>query len=298
MTMPIPAPNAPLDHLIGEPTLSAQDWADLAEAVDALERASLARSLNRLMGAQIKAATNLIPKRMAATVSQAVSLALGVALKAAIRSLGMPSEAKPLGGTSILAHRAAAALSGAAGGAFGLAMLPIELPISTTIMMRSIAEIARAEGEDLSQPAGALACLEVFALGGSPDEEAWESGYFAVRGVLAKAVGSATAYFAGRTVVDESAPALLRYISLVAARFGAAVTQKLAAQAIPVLGAAGGATVNYLFMEHFQRLAKGHFAVRRLERRFGVEAVREAYERIRLARAGDRATEVTTIEPQ
>ena len=40
------------------------------------------------------------------------------------------------------------AASGAAGGAFGLASLPVELPVSTTIMLRSIADIARAEGED------------------------------------------------------------------------------------------------------------------------------------------------------
>ena len=40
--------------------------------------------------------------------------------------------------------------SGAAGGAFGLATLPLELPVSTVIMLRSIADIAISEGEDLS----------------------------------------------------------------------------------------------------------------------------------------------------
>jgi hypothetical protein len=70
------------------------------------------------------------------------------------------------------------------------------------------------------------------------------------------------------------------------------VTQKLAAQAVPLLGAAGGAAVNYVFMEHFQRLAKAHFIVRRLERIYGPALIREAYEQIRLARAGDRAQRV------
>src|ERR1700746_681884 len=63
-------------------------------------------------------------------------------------------------------HRALATASGAAGGTFGLAALPVELPVSTTIMLRSIADIARSEGEDLSDPEAALACVEVFALGG------------------------------------------------------------------------------------------------------------------------------------
>jgi hypothetical protein len=34
------------------------------------------------------------------------------------------------------------------GGGFGLAALPVELPISTIIMLRSIGDIARSEGED------------------------------------------------------------------------------------------------------------------------------------------------------
>jgi EcsC protein family len=69
-----------------------------------------------------------------------------------------------------------ATASGAAGGAFGLPTLPIELPVSTIIMLRSIADIARNEGEDLSDPETALSCLEVFALGGrAKSDDASES---------------------------------------------------------------------------------------------------------------------------
>lgn len=68
-------------------------------------------------------------------------------------------------------HKSIAVLAGAAGGAFGIASLPVELPFSTTIMLRSIADIARAEGLDLADPKTALACLEVFALGGRDDFE-------------------------------------------------------------------------------------------------------------------------------
>jgi hypothetical protein len=42
-----------------------------------------------------------------------------------------------------LLHKALAAASGAVGGGFGLAALPVELPISTIIMLRSIGDIAR-----------------------------------------------------------------------------------------------------------------------------------------------------------
>jgi hypothetical protein len=83
--------------------------------------------------------------------------------------------------TSSYLHKVLAATSGAVGGSLGLAALPIELPISTVIMLRSIGDIARAEGEDLQDPETALSCLQVFALGGSKGElDAANSGYFAV----------------------------------------------------------------------------------------------------------------------
>jgi hypothetical protein len=42
----------------------------------------------------------------------------------------------------------------------------------------------------------------------------------------------------------------------------------------------GGASVNYLFIEHFQETAQGHFTVRRLERAYGKEFVQAEYQRI------------------
>jgi hypothetical protein len=56
------------------------------------------------------------------------------------------------------------------------------------------------------------------------------------------------------------------------------VSERAAASALPVIGALGGATVNVLFMNHFQRVAQGHFMVRRLERQYGRDVVRELYE--------------------
>jgi hypothetical protein len=152
---------------------------------------------------------------------------------------------------------------------------------SPIIMLRSIAEIARSEGEDPSDPEAALSCIQVFALGGRPGStDASESGYFAVRGMLAKSVSEAARFVAERGLIEEGAPIVIRFISQVASRFGVVLTQKFAAQALPVVGAFGGASVNYLFIEHFQQTAQGHFTVRRLERAYGKDVVRAEYERL------------------
>jgi hypothetical protein len=152
--------------------------------------------------------------------------------------------------------------------------------VSTVIMLRSIAEIARSEGEDLSDPEAALSCMQVFALGGrTGSADASESGYFAVRAVLAKSVSQAARFVIERGAVEEGAPVLVRFIAQVASRFGLVVSQKVAAQAVPLLGGLGGAAVNYAFIEHFQDLARAHFTVRRLERVYGAEIVRQEFER-------------------
>ena len=143
-------------------------------------------------------------------------------------------------------------------------------------MLRSIADIARSEGEDLSDPEAALSCVEVFALGGRVGSaDVSESGYFAVRGMLAKTVTEAARFVAERGVLNEGAPILLKFVTQVAARFGLVVTQKVAAQALPPLV---GAAVNYAFIEHFQDVARGHFTVRRLERLYGKERIRSQYD--------------------
>lgn len=162
-----------------------------------------------------------------------------------------------------------------------MAALAVELPVSTTILLRSIAEIARSEGEDLANPEARLACVEVFALGGHEDDEAGvESGYLAARAMLAQSVGESAKFLLKTGLAGETAPVVVRLISQVAARFGVAVSEKLAAQAVPILGAVGGAAVNAAFADHFQALARGHFIVRRLERHYGAEFVHDAYRRV------------------
>jgi hypothetical protein len=259
--------------------MTEDDSAALRRAVALLEHPGLAARLTNMVGKPIELIGKALPEAASKAISAATSKGLELALQVALRTM----QRRPHAGSQLL-HKALAAASGAAGGAFGLATLPVELPVSTIIMLRSIADIARSEGEDLSDPEAALACVQVFALGGrAGSSDATESGYFAVRGMLAKTLTEAARYIAERGVVGEGAPVLVRFVTQVAQRFGVVVTQKVAAQALPILGALGGAAVNYAFMEHFQGMARGHFTVRRLERTYGENRVRAEYERLAAA---------------
>jgi hypothetical protein len=258
--------------------LTEAETDQLRVAVQALEGGGFASRLTNLLGRQVENVGRSLPSPVRKVVARATETALRAALRVAIGTIDVKSAPKAASGM----HKALAAASGAAGGAFGLAAVAVELPVSTTIILRSIAQIAREEGEDLRQPEAALACVEVLALGGrAPGEAALEGSYFAIRSVLAKTVSESARFILQRGLADETAPVLVRLVVQVAARFGVVVSQKLAAQAIPVIGAFGGAAVNLAFIEHFQNVARGHFTVRRLERAYGAEAVRFEYERLR-----------------
>jgi len=75
----------------------------------------------------------------------------------------------------------------------------------------------------------------------------------------------------------EAGKWLAKIVEKVAARFGVVVTEKFAAQAVPIVGAVAGATLNTMFTDYYQDVARGHFIVRRLERSYGYETVRAAY---------------------
>ena len=116
--------------------------------------------------------------------------------------------------------------------------------------------------------------------GPSEADDATESGYFAVRAALARAVSEATKYVTEKTLVEEGAPVIVRLLAVIAGRFNTVVAEKIVAQGVPVVGALGGATINMLFIDHFQDMARGHFVVRRLERKHGEEEVKEKYDEI------------------
>ena len=131
--------------------MTPEDLAALRIAVQSLEHPGLAARLTNMVGKPIELIGDMLPVSAKHAIEIATSKGLEAALKVALRTM----QGTPHAGSRLL-HKALATASGAAGGAFGLASLPIELPVSTIIMLRSIAEIARSEGEDLSDPESAL----------------------------------------------------------------------------------------------------------------------------------------------
>ena len=263
--------------------LSSADGEALAAAIRRLENPSLAGRLAALAGKPVGFVQRALPAAASTAVVKAAKHALERALGVALYSL---RSRRFSGGRKL--HSGLACTSGAIGGAFGLAALAVELPVSTTIMLRAIAAIAREEGENLGDPRSGLACLEVFALGSPPaGEKGMDTDYFAVRAMLARSLVKIADFAIDKGAIREGAPLFVRYLSQIASRFGLVVSQKLAAQAVAVLGAFGGAAVNFAFIEHFQDVAHGHFTVRRLERVYGPDIVRAEYDRLKSALAAE-----------
>jgi hypothetical protein len=257
-------------------SLSEAELKDLARAREILDTPSFGMRMLSLVGSPIEAGMERLPAPVAQKVMEVSRAALERCLKTAVSTLRHSHKTKPAEGL----HMSLAALSGGIGGVFGLPALAIELPISTVIMFRSIAEIARSFGEDIDDPEVMMNCLEVFALGGrSKSDDAANASYFALRAALTKAVREASAHLAARGALSgkAAAPALVRFMEAVATRFGYAVSEKLVAASVPVFGAFGGAAINAVFMEHFQNVAWAHFTVRALERKHGPEAIRESW---------------------
>ncbi len=199
------------------------------------------------------------------------------ALQLAVVSLGKRNKRS----SGEFFHKVLVGTSGGIGGVFGLAALPVELPVSTAIMLRSIADIARSEGHDIADLETRLECLEVFAFGSKQaSDNAADSAYWLTRAALGKTLSEAASHLTGRGAVDIASPAVIRLVNSIASRFGVLVSEELAAKALPIVGAAGGSIVNVLFIDHFQDMARGHFIVKRLEKSYGVETVRDAYERL------------------
>jgi len=257
--------------------ISTEDLEQLRQAKQILENPSLAARITNVIGVPFEKGMEFLPQKLADVVSGATEKALQAAFKLALKTMDNQVGEQ----SDDILHKIVVVATGAGGGVFGLPALAIELPVSTTIMLRSIADIARSHGEDLRDVESKLACLEVFALGGrSPKDDASETGYFAVRAALAKTVSEAAQYIAERGLAKEGAPPLARLIIQIAERFGIQVSEKVATQAVPVIGAAGGALINFIFIDHFQNMARGHFTVRRLERKYGADIVKEEYKKL------------------
>ncbi len=273
-----PAPAARSESTELALTLSPEDLHTLTTARRQLEHPSLAARLSSVLGTPVEVGFKLLPKDLYGEIQWFAEKAIAKSLDAAISSLRPEPE-------TIMPrprfHRLLGITSGAVGGFFGPTGLLVELPISTTLMLRSIADIARSEGEDLGTVDTRLACIKVFALGGRTEEDdAADTGYYGVRLALALPIADAAAHIAEKGLAREGGPALANLVAKIAARFSVVVSQKTALQLVPLIGAASGAMVNGVFMQHFQTMAWGHFTVRRLERKYGPGTIMTAYQRL------------------
>ncbi|MFZ1468868.1 MAG: EcsC family protein [Paracoccaceae bacterium] len=203
------------------------------------------------LGGRFERQLALIPPSLKARIGQVTEKALATAWGVA------GARALPKGGKHL--SMAAAVVSGAAGGVGGLATSVAELPVSVTVILHAIRQQAIAAGYDPDTPRIRAECLQVFAAG-SP---------------LAADDGIDTAFVSARLTL--TGPALQKLISVVAPKLAAVMTQKLAAQAVPVLGAITGAALNAAFLRYYSEIAAIRFALLRLADQHGDVRILQAF---------------------
>lgn len=235
--------------------------AELERALRALQSGrGLVVRLADLLGGMMGSATSLavrglrfapgVQDKLRGVAEAALARAFDVAV-VGLRRPSFPRRGRSLAGPLVT-------LSGAIGGFAGMSGFVPDATVTTLAIMREIAAIAREEGEDLGTEDARRACLEVFAFRVAEEEPP----------------EAELSYFSARLMMQGRPLVLL--LSEVASRYGIALSQKFAAQAVPVVGALCGAALNAAFLAHYRDLARAHFVIRRLERTHGREAVRLA----------------------
>ena len=145
---------------------------------------------------------------------------------------------------------------GAAGGMGGLPSAMAEIPVTTTVLMRAIQSIAAEHGYDPEDDEVRLDCLQVFAAAGPlSGDDRDTTGFLTLRLAL-------------------SGPGMKALVGRVAPIFTIALGRKLAAQAVPILGAVAGAAVNWIYTGYYQDMARVHFGLRAIARDRGMDHAR------------------------
>lgn len=252
--------------------ITRSDLEIIANGKAALEAESVAMRLSAIAGAPIDALVKRLPEIAQNKISKVVNCSLNKATEWAFLTTG--SKGRPILREDWM-HRGAVLASGAAGGAFGLVSTLWELPVSTMLMLRSIGCIAEKQGLNMADAKTRLGCVSVLAMGADAKKvQADELGYWVTRKAMA---GFVTQVFEWNG--KGAAPALIRFLTETAARYGVVVSEKIAAQFAPAVGAITGATINHFFLDHYQSVAHAHFSIERLCIQYGEAQVKEAYER-------------------
>ncbi len=248
------------------------------------------RNVNKI-GDTVETGMTFIPEKIVDKIQSLTQKALLKIIKANLFTI---QKNKTFKKPSKVTYKSIVTGSGALSGffgattGFGTAIFASELTITTKFLMRTIMDIARSEGEDIYTLEGQMACLEVFALGGdSKDDDGLETSYYTTRIAINSALNNVSA--AGLKVGLETlvkgastlgSGALSNFVSKIATRLSLLISEKFLAQALPIVGAIGGGSLNYVFVDHFQKMATAHFTIKRLERNYGEAIVKLAYENI------------------
>ena len=243
------------------------------------------------LGKPIVLIQDALPKKANAAIQKAVDKSLTAALNVALKSIdsSSPLDFKTsIKGTrkNRFLHATATGVSGALGGFFGVPGLIFELPVTTSLMMRNIASIASDFGHCKTDPKTSLECLYVFTLGSkaSVSDDNIDSAYYSSRFAVSQAMGRGADFIAKnstKVIIDNlksgTAPAVLSFINKVATYFKIVVTEKMLAEALPVVGSLGGAAVNIAFTDYFGEAAKYHFGLLSLEKKYGKKVIESLY---------------------
>ncbi len=267
-----------------------EDLNTLKQAKHDMQNVSWAiRSVNKI-GNTVETGINQIPEKVLVKIQDITQNVLLKIIKANLLTIQKNKTfKKPSKNTYKSIVTGTGALSGFFGATtgFGTAIFASEVTLTTKFLMRTIMDIARSEGEDIYTLEGQMACLEVFALGGdSSADDDMEMSYYTTRIALNSALKNVSAASAkvGIDTLIKGAGTLSsgfvgNFISKIASRLSLLISEKFLAQALPIVGAIGGGSLNYVFVTHFQKMATAHFKVRRLERKYGEDVVRLAYEK-------------------
>lgn len=282
------------------PALNPEQIVFIHDAAKFLDNPGFAIRAMNFLGQPLDALQKKLPDSVRDKIGEIVQKSLQTALIAAIKTV--PTKAAgPVHWQGTLEnsrksgriHTATVAVTGAVGGLFGILALPVELPISTTMMLRGISEVAAHWGMDLEDPNVQLQCLYVFTLGSmqTTEDDTADSNYLSSRLAFEQMIRAASAYMAKKSAKEilrafdsGAAPALVKLIARIARSFELALTEKLVAESIPLIGAIGGASINALFCDYFVDAARYHFGLLHLEQTHGKEAVQTEFTAIRGAR--------------
>lgn len=210
------------------------------------------------VGGQVEDGLKLLPASAREQIDELARAALRQSFDVAHKSRG--GMGQHIGSDRV--HRVLGTVSGALGGLGGLPTALAELPVATTVIFRAVHHVSVEYGEDPDAEETRMECLAVFGAGGPGTEDD----------------GVDTAFIGARLSI--SGAAVNGLISKVAPRFAAMLSQKLASQAVPVLGAAAGAGTNYAFVDYYVSMAHVHFGLRKLARVHGEKAVTDYFHKV------------------